>query len=271
MPLITVLTRDSTVRAALAAPLGPDHHVASTRSWARLLWLVRERPVTLAILDSEAFPPGQSPDEGVTEVRRRFPSLGVVLAYRPQMDPQSLFRLGRAVVDSRIGSVALVELDGPAHGLRGAIARASAHCTEAMVTRAIGHRLPVWPTSVIRLALHGAQLGWTTEDLAERIGLTRAHLSVRLKASGLPSLGHLLLWAKLLHAARWLADPARSAESVSRQLDYSSGAAFRRALHNYIGTTPTDIREGGGFGFVLERFLDACGVDDSVRLDRSVA
>lgn len=270
MPLVTVLTRDSSVPPALAVPLRPDYHVAPTRSWHRLLWLLRERPVTVAVLDSGAFASGRPPDERITELQRRFPSLALVLAYRAHVDPQSLFRLGRAMVPSGSGSLALVELDGLGHGLRGALARASSHCTEAIVTRAIGPRLPIRETAVIRQALHGAQLGWTTQHLAARAELTRAHLSVRLKSCGLPSAGHLLLWAKLLHAARWLTDPARSAESVSRQLDYSSGAAFRRALQNYLGATPTDVKEEGGLRFVLARFLDECGLGDTVR-DRSVA
>ena len=87
----------------------------------------------------------------------------------------------------------------------------------------------------------------------------------------LPSVGHLLLWAKLLHAGRWLWDPARSAESISRQLEYSSGAAFRRALHNYVGGTPTAVKHGGGLRLVLRRFLDVCGLDDRLWVDRSVA
>lgn len=267
MALVTVLTRDSAVQAALQQPLGPEHHAATTRSWARLLWLVRERPVTVVLLDSEAFGPGHPPDERVTELRRRFPSLAIVLAYRPRMDPQSLFRLGRAA----IGGLALIQLDGLAAGLRGALARCSTQCTEAHVTRTIGPRLPSREMAVLRSALHGVQLGWDAEQLADRSGLSRAHLSVRLRACGLPSAGRLLLWAKLLHAGRWLADPSRSAESVSRQLDYANGAAFRRALRNYVGATPTQVREAGGVRFVLTQFLDSCGLGDEIRISRSVA
>jgi AraC-like DNA-binding protein len=268
MSLVTVLTRDPAVRAAVRAPLGPAHHVASTRSWCRFLWLVRERPVTVAVLDSPALSRGQTAADAIPELQRRFPSLALVLAYREEFtDPYALFRLGRA----NVGGLSLIRLDGLAHGLRGAIARAAGHCTEAHLTRAIGTRLSTRDTAVIRLALHGVQLGWGADDLAAAAGFTRAHLSVRLKAHGLPSAGHLLLWAKLLHAGRWLTDPARSAESVSRQLDYSSGAAFRRALANYLEMTPTEVIEGGGLSLVLSRFLDVCGVRDSVWFDRSVA
>ena len=80
-----------------------------------------------------------------------------------------------------------------------------------------------------------------------------------MKRLGLPSTGHLLTWARLLHAGRWLEEPGRSGESVSRQLEYSSGAAFRRALKQYTGATPTEVVEAGGLGFVIESFVECCG------------
>ena len=131
--------------------------------------------------------------------------------------------------------------------------------------------LPIREARSLRLAMDGVIRGWSAERLAEAVGLTRPHLSERLKAAGLPSAGHLLVWARLLHAGRWLEDPGRSAESVSRQLEYSSGAAFRRALRNYVDTTPTETREAGGFAFVLDRFLASCSVDRDRSADRSAA
>ena len=267
MPLITVLTRDPSLREAVRTPLGADHDVAGTRSWDRLLSLVRERPVTAVVLDSAAVSREHEPDEAVADLRRRFPSLATVFVQRPHLDPLALFRLGRAGIES----LALVQLDGLPGGLRQAMARSARQSTEAQVVRSVSGRLPARETAVVRLALSGVQLGWSADDLAERTGLTRAHLSVRLRSCGLPSVGHLLLWAKLLHAGRWLSDPARSAESISRQLEYSSGAAFRRALHNYVGATPTAVRHGGGGRLVLRRFLDVCGLGDRLWVDRSFA
>jgi AraC-like DNA-binding protein len=108
---------------------------------------------------------------------------------------------------------------------------------------------------------------WTADDFAARLGLSRPHLSVRMRRLGLPSTGHLLTWARLLHAGRWLEEPGRTGESVSRQLEYSSGAAFRRALRQYTGATPTQVTERGGLDFVLGRFIERCGL----RSNRSVA
>jgi len=267
MPLITVLTHDSALRSAPLAPRGSTLSVAGARSWGRLLWLVRERPVTGVVLDSAALPEGKDHGAAVAELRRRFPSLGTVFIARPELDPLALFRLGRA----GISDLVLIPLDELARELNRGIVRASARSTAALVLRAVGGRLLSAECRVLRYALDGAQLGWCADDLAAHAGWTRAHLSVRLRSRGLPSAGHLLTWAKLLHAARWLADPGRSAESISRQLEYSSGAAFRRALWNYLGGTPTSIRDRGALRYATDRFLDVCGVGGSLVVESSVA
>ncbi len=265
MPFVTVLSSDASVRDVLRTALG-SRAVGTARAWERLQWLVRERPVTGVVLDSDSLPAGIPADAPVGELRRTFPSLATVLVARPGTDPLSLFRLGRA----GLGGLVLLPADDVAHASE-ALARAFTASTEALVVRAVSPFLPRRETRAVRLALEGVQHGWSAEELSAHVGLTRPHVSVRLKACGLPSAGHLLVWAKLLHAGRWLADPGRSAQSVSRQLEYSSGAAFRRALRNYVGMTPTEVKAFGGLRPVLSAFLDACGLPDSLQGDLSVA
>lgn len=268
MALIPVLTRDPRVAGVAIDVVGDRSMVARTSSWDRLVWLVRERPVTSVVLDSAALPDvAPEPDERLADLRRRFPSLGCVLVSRRGTDRLILLRLGRAA----IANLELLQLEDVRVELARALARSAGHGTRSLVLRAVGARLPLAERQVLRAALDGALLGWKTDQLATQSGWSRAHLSVRLKASGLPSAGHLLLWAKLLHAGHWLSEPGRSAESISRQLEYANGPVFRRALRNYLDATPTEVRERGGLSFVLERFLDVCGLDDSLRAELSVA
>lgn len=267
MALITVLTGDSAVRNALYDMTPERRSIAIARSWDRLLWLVRERPVTGVVLDSDAMRGAPDPDEKVAELRRRFPSLDAVFVSRPQLDPLMLLRLGRA----GISDLTVIPFDTLGSDFTRAVSRAMSRSTRALVLRTLGASIPRPEHDVVRAALDGAILGWQADDLADRAGWSRAHLSVRLRTRGLPSAGHLLLWAKLLHAGRWLAEPGRSAESVSRQLEYSSGAAFRRALRNYVDATPTEIIQGGGIRLVIRRFLDVCGLRDTLRDRRFVA
>lgn len=268
MGFFASFTRDSTLQAGIDAGLADRYALAWTSSWTRLLHLVKERPVTGTILDGEALEAGaRCPSSAVSELRVRFPSVPLVFIARPRTDPRTLLRLGRVGVESLV----LVPVDSLSSALPRACGEAHRQGTASLVTRSLSPYLPVRETHTLRLALEGVIRGWGAEQLASFSGLSRPHLSERLKGAGLPSAGHLLVWARLLHAGRWLEDPARSAESVSRQLEYSSGAAFRRALRNYVGVTPTEALDAGGFSFVLGRFLDACSLDRDRAADRSAA
>ncbi len=268
MGFFASLTRDSRLRVDIGAGLEARYALAWSSSWERLLHLVKERPVTGVILDGAGVR-GRTgcPLSAVTELRHDFPSLPVVYVVRPGADPRLLLRLGRAGLEGLVV--------GSPGEVRAALPRACAEAyrkgTSSLVTSALSPYLPWRETRTLRSALDGVIQGWSAERLATVIGLSRPHLSERLKGAGLPSAGHLLVWARLLHAGRWLADPGRSAESVSRQLEYSSGAALRRALRNYLGTTPTETVEAGGFRFVLDRFLDSCTVDRDRSTDRTAA
>lgn len=267
MAFVSLLTRDPQVERAVRRPLEDRHVVALCGGWERLLHSIRERPATCAILDEAYLPPLGRPSGALAELRRRFPSVAVVWLARPVSDPRDLLRLGQAGVDRLL----LVPVDDVERDVGASVGRALGRGTEALVTRQVSPYLPARSLAALRLALDDVHRRLPADDFAGRLGLSRPHLSVCLRAAGLPSAGHLLVWARLLHAGRWLADPGRSAESVSRQLDYSSGAAFRRALRAYLGATPTRVAREGGLAFVLERFLRLCGLDGPDRQGRSAA
>lgn len=267
MPLIGLYTRNPEVDRQVTRGLGSRHMVARTASWERFIRLVRERPATCAVVDEGTLRLPSGAEGAVAELRASYPSVAVVLLSRPQTDPFTLLRLGRAGIDGLV----LVGTDDVSQAVPVAVGRALAKGTEALVVRALSSYLPARSCQALRLALEAVQRNWNTEDLAQRVGYSRPHLSEGLKTSGLPSAGHLLVWARLLHAGRWLTDPGRSAESVSRQLEYSSGAAFRRALRSYTGATPTEAIVEGGFSFVLGRFRARCGIGRSSRKGLSVA
>ncbi|MGD8602353.1 MAG: hypothetical protein PVF19_13455, partial [Gemmatimonadota bacterium] len=185
MPLVTVLTADPKVRSSVRGPLPDGYTVAPTRSWERLTWLIRERPSTAVVVDSGALPEDLTEDLAVGELRRRFPSLAMLFVVRPGADPVSLFRLGRA----GLASLVLLPLDSIAEDLARALRTALRSGTMAIVTRTLSPFIPGRELFAVTSALNGALRGWGTEDVAAHCGLTRPHLSVRLKAMGLPSAG----------------------------------------------------------------------------------
>lgn len=251
---------------AFRLALQTDHLILPHASWSRLEWVVRERPVTAVVMDGAALP-RRDPAGAVLSILTRFPSLVTLLVARERMDRTLLFRLGRA----GLANLVLLEVDRLARDLPRALRSGLQHGTEASVVRVVSPYLPRRELNAVRLAIQGVGRGWSTEDLAHATGLSRPHLSVRLRSCGLPSAGRLLTWSRLFHAGRWIVDPGRTAESISRQLDYTDGAAFRRALRGYVGLTPTRLRAGGGLRPVLERFLEACDLPVHPRALRSVA
>jgi AraC-like DNA-binding protein len=266
MGLVAVLSRDPALRA-LPVPSGYGPSPESTRTPARLLRVVRELPVVSVIVDSDAVTDGWEAEALIHEVSRRFPSLGIVLIARPTLSPVVLLHLGR----QRIGGLRVLRFGELDRGLVPNLVRAAGRGVRSRVMRSVGNQLMASERAVLTTALDAALLGWGADELAAASGWTRAHLGVRLREAKLPPPGRLLLWARLLHAAQWISEPGRTAQSVSRQLGYANGATFRRALRNYLGRTPTQLVAEGGFEVALARFLDVCGLDDSLRLRRSVA
>ncbi len=251
MALLAVLAGDGVLEMRLAELLEPGHTLALSHSWGGLRRVVLERPVTIVILDLGAISSALSLEGALLALRSQFPHLGLLLLVRKHRDPFTLFRLGKAGIQDLL----LLGVEGLESELARALARAGENGAASLVTRFLSPYLPRRLLRVVRLAMDSVHRRWSVEEMAEVVGLARPYLSECLKESGLPSLGHLHLWARLFHAGHWLEEPGRTGESVGRQLEYSSGAAFRRALKHYTGATPTQIREGGGLVRVLRSFL----------------
>jgi len=257
MTLLAVLARDRRLELRLAESLEPSHSLAFGRSWGGLNRVIRERPVTGAIIDLVTVPSYPSVEGVLVGLRTQYPHLGLVLTLETGGDPFTLFRLGRA----GIRNLELLPLPEIRHGLNRAVARAGEGGATSLVIRGLGPFLPRRETKIAFLAMDSVHRRWSAEEVAEEVGLTRPYLSECFKQVGLPSLGHFLLWTRLFHASHWLEEPGRTGESVGRQLEYSSGAAFRRALKLYTGATPTGIRENGGLRLVFRRFLTHTGLE----------
>jgi len=264
MALLSVLARSRPLERRLAGALEPRHSLAIGHSWGGLIRLIRERPTTGAIVDLEAVAPLPSSEGALANLRSQFPHLGLVLLVRRYRDPVTLFRLGRAGIRHLI----LLKLDDLESELNRALIRAGEGSATVTVTRLLSPYLPKRERRLAFLAMDSVHKRWSAEDLAREMSYTRPFISERMKEFGLPSLGHFLLWTRLFHAGHWLEEPGRTGESIGRQLEYSSGAAFRRALKHYTGATPTQVREHGGIRLVLRHFLRRTGLPAPRSLSR---
>lgn len=255
MALIGLFTGDRDVARSVRDAL-PRHDLARSLTWEGFVRLVRERPIQASVVDLESCGRGRC-EPMLVGFRRSYPRHGVVALAGQLEDPRELFRLGRAAIPELI----VLRTDRLRSELPRAIARSLAGGTSATVVRSVSPNVPGPVSDVLALALDGVHRSWTADVFAHEVGYSRPFLSERLKDAGLPSAGHLLTWTRLLHAGLWLTEPGRSGESVSRQLEYANGSTFRRALRNYVGSTPTEVVRGGGLVVVMGAFADACAFD----------
>lgn len=200
----------------------------------------------------------------IRRLRERAPALGVValadFTARPAADAFSLALLGvREIICTTQGDAAArVAAALAAHLNRGPI--------ETMVDRLAG----TVPRSVQRwlapllLSAGGAR---TVPELARAALCSPRTLRRTLRSAGLPPPEELLAWRRLLHAGRLL-DDGRSADSVARAMDFSTGSALRKCLKRHTGLRPGDLRRQGGFSAVATLFLRRCGGEEPARAGR---
>jgi AraC-like DNA-binding protein len=87
--------------------------------------------------------------------------------------------------------------------------------------------------------IHGRPAhGWTLEDLAREVGLSRTTFADRFASFvGIPPMQYLARWRMQL-AARRLETPGVSIAEVAAEIGYESEAAFNRAFKKLIGIPP---------------------------------
>ena len=83
---------------------------------------------------------------------------------------------------------------------------------------------------------------WTTEELAQEVGLSRSAFADRFTALiGMPPMRYLANWRLQLAAVR-LRESAAATAQIASEVGYESDAAFNRAFKRAFGTTPAAWR-----------------------------
>ncbi len=87
---------------------------------------------------------------------------------------------------------------------------------------------------------------WRIEDLAARVGLSRATLARRFTAlTGQPPMAYLTWW-RMTTAARLLRQTDLALPAVAREIGYGSPFAFSHAFKRHFGVTPGHYRAEPG-------------------------
>jgi AraC-like DNA-binding protein len=207
-----------------------------------------------ALLVFDPYNDGLFNDEPVLAFAEQFRSC-VLFGYAafPRGCARDVLQLSRAGVHA----VATQDLDDAPHAFAALLDGALESGTVGHARLLLEQHTPAALRTVLpRLLFRGA----VSLKPAEVAGLCHCHpktLRVYLRNSGLPSLGKLITWARLVRACHLLQDGGRSVENVALVLGFASANNFRNQLMRYAGVCPTAVRGSGTSLAVLSRFQAA--------------
>ena len=250
MAVLALMLPDATGSARFASALSDRHRVIHAKSWRQLHRLVMRHPVDLCVLDLyDPFRPVTFTQ--LQRFRRRHESLALLIHSDFRGRESALFDLGRIQVD---GVLQASGREGPRE-IREAVDWALARSAAGRVVRSLKGRLPDFALDALSWAVEHAEQKPSVDRMTVAIGSTPRALGRDLKSQDLPTPHKLLVWGRLLQAARLLESCECTVDTVAFRLGYSTGGALRRAMKRNTGLPPSILVQRGGLTAALDAFV----------------
>ncbi len=191
-----------------------------------------------------------APLTSLRSLRRKHPSLALILAADFSGREMDLYHLGRVNVDG----VIRLEEKPSARRVLAVVNEALATCLAEVVVQTVAPSLPSIAQEAIRWTIQRAESRPRVSDLAAALSLTPPRLLRELRAVEMATPRDLLLWARLIQASHLLERPNETVENVAFRLGYGTGSNLRKALKRHVGFSPTALLEHGGLAWTLSVF-----------------
>ncbi|HEY9229014.1 MAG TPA: helix-turn-helix domain-containing protein [Gemmatimonadaceae bacterium] len=246
--IVTLLPNAKHVQR-LRTAIRDRHELIVCESWSSLVETCGRQPVRMAFID--LFAGGQPNFDRIRYLKERLPRLTIVAYVEFTADrAYDLFDAGRQGID---GLVLADQHDSP-RALLALVEQAESRSLGAIVRKSM-EGVDATARDALLLAVTRAHERLSPEGLARLLALPRRTVSGRLRRAGFPSAQRLLTWGRLIVAAHLLEDAHRSADRISRSLEFPSGGAFRNTCQRYLRASPHEIRARGGAAYVIRTML----------------
>jgi AraC-like DNA-binding protein len=225
------------------------HEIVACEDWQSLVQSCERQAARVAVVD--LFAGGTTNFGAIRQLKHRLPRL-TLIAYVGfgANRAHDLFDAGRQGMDALV----IADQDDAPRALLATIEQAESRSLGALVRRALDGTDPTARDALL-MSVTRAHQRLSPEGLARLLALPKRTVSQRLARAGFPPPQRLLSWGRLIAAAHLLEDPHRSAGRVATALEFPSASAFRNLCQRYLDATPSEIRERGGAGYVLETVL----------------
>jgi AraC-like DNA-binding protein len=246
---IFLLQSDPRAAAALVGALDPPHRVSSVGDFMELEGLLLRGKVQACVLDVFDSPPS-IPLTSLRRLRRKYPTVALVVASDFGGREMDLYQLGRLSVDG------VIRLEGgpSSRNILAVVDGAIATSLATMVVLGAARDLPPLAQEAIRWAIEHAETKPQVSELAAALAMSPRALLREMKALNLMPPRVLLLWGRLIRASHLLERPSETVESVAFHLGYATGGALGKALKRHVGCSPTHLLQQGGLAWTLDVF-----------------
>lgn len=222
--------------------------------WEALLSALADAPAdTLAVVDPYAESPGRSElAPQLRDLLDRFPSTAVLAALELE---------GSRIHDLRtLGAWGVAEVIGLDRAETTESIARRIRCVQGRSLRTLLDRsLPSFVTgrgrAVLAAAAEVAAAGGQGRDLAEALHLTERALTRWCDRASLPRPRRTLAWMRVLRAAELLDRPEETLLHAAHACGYATDSTLRRALQEFTGATPSQLRRSGAFRTAAEAFI----------------
>jgi AraC-like DNA-binding protein len=225
----------------------------SVADWQTLRDAVRDAPPTTVVVVDPFF--GEQSGEispHLDQLLRDFPWASVVAAVEPRLSGRGHLR---ALSDRGIAEIILMGLEDTPPGISRTLRQAQGRFLKDLLQRAVPAYVSGRARILLMAAAEATSTGGHAPDLARALSLSNRALTRWCEAAYLPPPRRLLAWIRVLLAVRLLDDAERTVSSVARACGYTSDSALRRALLEFLGDGPTQLRETDAFGLASQTFV----------------
>lgn len=255
-PLL-VLHPDAAFREQVRRAGGKRFDYLEVGTWDELRELVRTAPPAALIVVDPYEPGGDELSSALRALLLEFPSATVVTALGLRPDRyRDLRTLGAWGVSDIIvrGEDDTTEAIG--RRLRGIQGRP----LQSLLERSLPPNTSGQARALLMAAAEVVSTGGQAKELARMLYLSPRTLLRWCERAELPPPRRILVWMRVLMAAELLDDPGRTVSSVAHACGYSSDNSLRRALQDFLDTTPTILRREGAFTAAARAFLQDLAV-----------
>lgn len=249
-----ILHTDPVLRERVHRAGGDRFACVDVADWEALIHLLGEAPLTaLAVVDPYAGVEGRKAlAPQLQTLLSRYPSATVLAAL--EIHPRRFHDL-RTLGEWGVSEIIALDRDETTEGIARKIRAAQGRLMRSFLANSLPSFVSSRGRAVLLAAAELAATGGQGSDLAESLHLSERALLRWCERSYLPPPRRLLAWVRVLFAAELLDYADQTVLAVAHTCGYATDSSLRRAVQEFTGATPTELRRVGAFATAADAFL----------------